>query len=94
MAKVIEHVAGRYDVCEVELGKVYRWRPGRVVVDCDCGERATFTEGTVSAEAPTAACPCGADHAPVVREELDALRPGQEGVYPWRSSGTTEGLPF
>jgi hypothetical protein len=39
VGRIIERVAGRYDVREMVLGRVYRWCPERVVLECDCGER-------------------------------------------------------
>ena len=36
--RVIEHESGHYEVREVPYGKVYDWRPDRVVFECDCGE--------------------------------------------------------
>jgi hypothetical protein len=71
----------------VGFGKVYRWYPERVVVECECGEELTLT---VSATA----CGCGADHAAVVREALAGLRrPEGEAAHPWRSPADT-GLHF
>ncbi len=32
MVRIIERVAGRYDVREMEWGRVYRWCPERVVL--------------------------------------------------------------
>ena len=65
--QVIERVSGHYDVREIEFGRVYRWRPGCVVVECDrCGERPALTGSRTT-------CSCGADYEadiggePVVR---------------------------
>ncbi len=33
VVRIIERVAGRYDVREMELGRVYRWCPERVVLE-------------------------------------------------------------
>ncbi len=91
MVRIVERVAGRYDVQEVELGRVYRWCPKRVVLECDCGERLPLT-GSMTTRGG-----CGADHAAVVREELAAQWPERgEDAHPWRSwrsSGDT-GIPF
>ncbi len=43
MVEVIERIEERYDTYEVEFGTVYRWCPGCVVVECDCGERSILT---------------------------------------------------
>ena len=39
MAKVIERVQSRYEVEEVEFGKVYKWCPEHIVVECQCGQK-------------------------------------------------------
>jgi hypothetical protein len=88
--RVIDRVGGRYDVEEAEFGRVYRWCPECVVIECDCGERITLT-GSVTI------CQCGTDHAAVVREGLaDLRRPEGEAAHPWRSwrSSGDSGLPF
>jgi hypothetical protein len=36
--RVVERVEPRYEVEEVPYGKVYRWFPGRLVIECGCGE--------------------------------------------------------
>jgi len=77
VAKIIERVQAHYDVQEVEYGKVYRWRPANVLVECTCGE-----EPTLSAFRTTCS-ECGADHAAIVGEVLQA-RPEDKGDRPWR----------
>ena len=77
MTKVIERVEAHYEVQDVEMGKVYRWRPETVVVEFTCGEQLTLS-------ALKTTCPeCGADHAPIVEEVLVA-RPEDKGDHPWR----------
>jgi hypothetical protein len=79
MVTVIERTIGRYEVQDVEFGKVYRWCPGCVIIECDCGERLTLTSSITT-------CRCGADHAAFVREEFVAReQPGDEALHPWRS---------
>lgn len=87
--QVIERVVGHYDVREVEFGRIYRWCPECVVVECDCGERLTLTDSTTI-------CECGADHAAVVCGGLVDRRSGDEAVRPWRSWRSSEdtGIPF
>ena len=77
MVKVIERTEGRYEVQEVEFGKVYKWLPERVVVSCGCGRTPSLTTSETI-------CDCGVDHATVVREELFAKRLGNEPPHPWR----------
>jgi hypothetical protein len=82
VAKVIERVEARYEVQDVEMGKVYRWRPESVVVECEeCGENLTLSASKHTCEE------CGADHRPVVEEVLEAPPKDtkEEVVHPWRS---------
>jgi hypothetical protein len=67
VVKIIERVEGRYEVQDVEFGKVYKWRPESVVIECDCEQRFT-TEGNMVASS----CPrCGAEHTAGVARELE-----------------------
>ena len=43
MVKVIERSVERYEVQEVEFGRVYKWCPECVVVECDCGDMMILT---------------------------------------------------
>jgi hypothetical protein len=89
MVTVIERTEGRYEVQEVEFGKVYRWLPERVVVECGCDRTLSLTNSETT-------CGCGADHASVVREELSTERFGNESPHPWRQLHYSEdtGIPF
>lgn len=79
---VVERTEGRYEVQDVEFGKVYKWCPERVVVECDCGERATLIGSETT-------CRCGADHAKVFRgESTDSSE--DEVIHPWRYAGYRE----
>jgi hypothetical protein len=78
MAKVIQCVKAHYEVQDLEMGKVYRWCPESVVLECTCGEQLPLS-------AFRAICSeCGADHAAIVEEMLVA-RPEDKGDHPWRS---------
>ena len=81
MAKVIERVDAHYEVQDVPRGKVYRWCPENVLVECDeCGENTTLTVST------RACGECGADHRAIVEEVGLEARPEEAEVYhPWRS---------
>lgn len=87
--KTVERTEGHYEAQEVEFGKVYRWCPESVVVECDCGERVILTLSM-------ATCRCGADHTAVVREGLTVRRPEDATLHPWRYARDHEesGLPF
>lgn len=77
MTTIIEHAEAHYDVRETPYGKDYAWYPGHVIVECDCGERLSLTPYMTR-------CHCGEDHTSIVFEELNARRPLEEGLHPWR----------
>ena len=56
VAKIIKRVQERYEIEDVEFGKVYRWRPESLVVKCDCGEEQSLTASK------NACAGCGADY--------------------------------
>lgn len=73
--RVIERKEGHYEVSEVPYGKVYSWRPARVVFECDCGETLTWA-------APATVCACGAVHTDVAQEGGNG-RPKESPYRPW-----------
>jgi hypothetical protein len=98
--RIVERVAGHYEVQEVEFGKVYLWCLAGVVVECECGERSTFKSSDLLSGSVTI-CECGKDHTSGIREELrdevgGHLFKDDEVVHPWRYWHTSEetGLPF
>ena len=88
--QVIERSEGHYDAQKVQFGTVYRWCPGSVVVECECGENPILTYSETT-------CPeCGGEHADIVREELGARGLEEDAaMHPWRWAGDREeaGLP-
>jgi hypothetical protein len=62
LAKVIECAQARYEVQDVEFGKVYKWRPKHVLVECRCGQRLSLTASR------TSCLECGTDHELAVIE--------------------------
>jgi hypothetical protein len=66
--QVIERVAEHYDTQEVDFGRIYRWCPEWVVVECKCGKRKTLTRTDLIKAKP--ACECGTDNTASVREEV------------------------
>ncbi len=79
MLTIIERTEGHYEVQEVEFGRVYRWCPECVNIECECGERLALTASS------SAACPgCGANHASTLREELTVERLEDQALHPWR----------
>ena len=90
MANVIERLEAYYEVrLEAPYGRSYTWPPGRIVVECECGERPTLTFSRC-------VCRCGADHTDVVTKELATRRLGEETLHPWRYAEDSEeaGIPF
>ncbi len=79
MLTTIERTEGHYEVQEVEFGRVYRWCPERVKLECVCGESLTLTASS------TAICPrCGTNHASALREETTSERLEDQALHPWR----------
>ncbi len=87
---VVESIAGRYEAQEVAFGVVYKWCPEHVVIECDCGERQTFTS------LRTVCGKCGLDHDYPIREELAARRLEDKDERPWRYESDCEevAIPF
>jgi hypothetical protein len=78
MVKVIERVQAHYEVQHLEMGKVYKWRPERALVECACGEQLTLSAFNTT-------CPeRGTDHADIVEEVLVVARQEDKGDHPWR----------
>ena len=93
MAKVIERVQPRYEVQEVEFGKVYKWHPEQIVVECQCGERLSLTASSASCTE------CATDHVLAVKAFKEAStdkHQSDQTLRPWRCSEGREdgGLPY
>jgi hypothetical protein len=76
--QVVECIGERYELQDAEMGKVYKWCPAIVTVECGCGERLTLTPSR------TTCARCGADHTHVFAEVL-GIGMEDEGHSPWRS---------
>ncbi len=88
--EILTCTEGCYEIQDVEFGKVYRWCPECVMVECDCGENPTLT-------CSESVCVwCGADHASTIREELAARQPEDCTAHPWRYAEYREdvGIPY
>jgi hypothetical protein len=91
--KVIECAKARYEVQEVEFGKVYKWRPERVVVECQCGQKLSLTASK------TSCAECCRDHVLAVQEASADGPQSDQTLHPWRYYSYSEdreedGLPF
>ena len=73
--RVIAREREHYEVHEVPYGKVYSWRPERIVFECGCGERLVWMR-------PVTACACGAVHTDVSRDP-DGGPAEEERHHPW-----------
>jgi hypothetical protein len=94
--KIIERIPAHYEVQAVEdLGRVYRWCPERVVLECGAyGTRRTFKRSTLIAS--LAHCECGVRCSASVREELIVEKLAEDKyIHPWHYWHTEEnaGIP-
>ncbi len=94
--RIIEHAKGHYEIQNVEYGRVYKWQPGSITVECEeCGQRSTHTKSALIRSLIT--CECGMVLAARLREELvfQVLEETQE-LHPWRYHHPSEGpvIPF
>jgi hypothetical protein len=84
--KVIERVAEHYDTQAVEFGRIYRWCPECVVLECSkCGKKMSLTRSELIDTSPD--CECGRGHTARVREEavIQLLDEDYEAHHhPWR----------
>ena len=94
--RIIEQTNGHYETQDVELGRVYRWQPGGVTVECEeCGKRSTHTKSGLIRSLIT--CECGKDHTARIKEELVfQVLDEDEDLHPWRYHHPSEGtgIPF
>lgn len=87
--RVIAREREHYDVHEVPYGKVYSWRPERIVLECDCGETLVWME-------PATACACGAIYTDLSRDRggwpTDEEHPWAEEYEEWRGEREAKNL--
>ncbi len=87
--KVVERVHARYDIQELQVGKVYKWRPESLLIECECGQRTTLTVSDTACEE------CGKEHIDLLEEALRDHRRGrrrleEEDLHPWRYAEDSE----
>ncbi len=79
MTRIIEDIEAYYETHVVPFGRSYEWHPEHIIVECDCGERFTFT----ATSTPTT-CRCGTDHSGVVRDiQKHEGRLPDKSIHPW-----------
>ncbi len=96
--RIVERIPAHYEVEEVkDLGRVYRWCPERVVVECgQCTKRIIFNRSKLLTSVVTCGG-CGARSTAGIREELLVEVPTEDEVtHPWRywPSRRGAGIPF
>ncbi len=91
MFKVLERVNSRYETEEVQRGKVYKWKPESLLVECECGETTTLTASDTTCEE------CGRDHGGLSLEKtlaeqrrISRHQLGEEDLHPWRHDEDSE----
>ena len=66
--KIIERVAEHYDTQKVEFGRIYRWCPESIALECSkCGKKMTLTRAELIHTHPE--CECGRGHTARARED-------------------------
>ena len=79
MPQIIESIEAHYSTLEVPFGRVYSWHQAHVVLECDCGEKHTFT-GTSA----ITTCRCGADYGALVHDiRLRERQLPDQDEHPW-----------
>ncbi|MBA3475046.1 MAG: hypothetical protein H0T57_17795 [Rubrobacter sp.] len=83
--QVIERIAAHYDTQEVEFGRIYRWCPECIVVECDCSERMTLKRLDIIIDSGVICEECGAKVSPRIREEvvIELLDEDYVAIHPW-----------
>ena len=86
--KVIERVDPRYNIQELPLGKVYKWRPESLLIECECGQRTILTISDTTCEE------CAKEHMDLLGEALTDQRKrrrlGEVDLHPRRYAENTE----
>ncbi len=96
--EIIERIAEHYEAQDVQYGRVYKWCPESVVVQCACGKRATHKSADIISLVVTV-CECNKDEMAGIREELVLELPDEEYEarhHPWRywHPPKDAGIPF
>ena len=73
---MIEYVEAGYEVEEVEFGKVYKWHPAHIVLECQCGERLSLSASTPSCGE------CASDHVLAVKASRRYQRTSTRATKP------------
>jgi hypothetical protein len=80
MTRIIEDIEAHYETHEVPFGRIYEWHPEHIIVECDCGERFTFSATSTT----ITCCRCGTEHGAIVREiQRHEGRLPDKSIHPW-----------
>ena len=96
--RIIERLEGYYEAQDVQFGRVYRWCPESVLIECACGRRSAYKRSTIIAS--VIACECLRENTADIRAELLVAQPPEEkdeALHPWRYARDREegvGLPY
>jgi hypothetical protein len=94
--RIIKHAKGYYETQDVDFGRVYRWQPESVTVECEeCGKQSSYTRSTLIGSVIT--CECGKENTATMREELVfQVLDETDTLHPWRDWNSSEGtgIPF
>ena len=82
--KIVERIPAHYKEEVQTFGRVYKWCPEQVVLECNaCGTRTTFKHSNLMTSIVT--CECGARSSARAREELlIEVLAEDERLHPWR----------
>jgi hypothetical protein len=76
VAKVVERVETRYEIQNVEVGKVYSWCPESVLIECGCDE-------TLALNVYRSTCgKRGANHTAISEELLEQIARSIRSIIP------------
>ena len=95
--RIVEQTEGHYEIHDVQFGKVYRWHPESVTIECEeCGKRSSHTHSSFISSVITCE-ECGQDDTTRIREEVVIqVLEDDKALHPWRDWRTSKdsGIPF
>jgi hypothetical protein len=80
MVQIVERVQAHYEVIEVPFGITYEWHPATVVLECECGQKATLSATSTI----TTCSECGADLGAFFHDTQEREGPLPDKLtHPW-----------
>ncbi len=79
MTYTLRRVEAHYESREVPFGKIYKWHPAYVAVECGCGEKLVIAGNDTATT-----CRCGAEFGALAHEikEREGRLP-DKAAHPW-----------